>query len=1411
MSTRPLGIGGNSLWGEYVKGIIDEVRIYNRPLNVEEIQSDMNTAVGGTPLPDTIAPTVSVSSPAAGAVVNGTFLVTANASDNIGVSGVQFLLDGASLGPEDQSSPYSVSWNTTAVGDGSHTLSARARDAAGNLGTAANVAVTVANAPDAVPPTVSITAPLAGSTQSGTVTVTANASDNVAVAGVTFFVDGTPIGSEDQAAPWSASWNTTTATNASHTLTARARDAGGNLTTSAAVVVTVSNTAPTSLVAAYGFEAGSGTVVADLSGRGNTGTISGATWSTSGRFGNALSFNGTSSWVTVNDASSLDLTTGMTIEAWVNPTVLSGWRQVILKEATTVLAYGIYAHNNAPHPAAAIQVAGLDREVAGITALPLNSWTHLAATYDGAMLRLYVNGTQVQTLAVTGSLLTSAGPLRIGGNAIWGEYFSGLIDEVRVHNRALTQTEIQAEMNTAVGGGAPPDTVPPTVSVTSPTGGAVGGTLTVTANASDAGGVASVEFRVDGASLGAADLTAPYQAFWNTGALANGSTHSVTAIARDTIGNTTTSAPVTVTIANPTDAASIGAWSAPFELGFVAIDMILLNTGKVLMYPGWATGGPSASVFNPATGTMTSTPNTTSAIFCAGHSTLADGRVLVVGGWDGGGVAGIQDTNIFNPATQQWSRLGNMTYRRWYPSTTTMPDGRVLVMSGATTCEACIADVPEIFNPVTSTWTQLTGARLTIPYYPLAFVLPNGKVLVTGSTDTAQPARTLDVATQTWTVVDPIVFDGSSAAMYRPGKVLQSGTASDFVVKPAATTTAVLDMTQASPAWRATAPMAYPRAYNNLTILPDGSVLAVGGGTNTSGIDISTSVFAAELWSPATETWTTMARGALGRLYHSTSLLLPDGRVLVGGGGEYASAVNQTQGEYYSPPYLFKGARPTITGAPALVDYATSFFVATPNGASIASVALIRTGAATHAVDQDQRFVPLTFSQTTGGLTVQAPANANLAPPGHYMLFIVNTAGVPSVAPMVRFPAPYEDAIPPSAPSSLIANGGIGSVALTWTASTDNIGVAGYDLHRSTVSGFTPSAGNRIAQPAGTSYTDAPLAAGTYYYRVLGRDAAGNLSAASNQATATATSDTTAPTVSLTSPAAGATVSASITVTANASDNVAVAGVQFLLDGAALGAEDTAAPYSVLWDTRGATNGAHTLSARARDGAGNQTTTPGVAVTVSNIAPTGLVAAYAFNEGTGTTTADATGTGHTGTIAGAAWSTAGRNGNALSFDGVNDWVSVADANDLDLTTGMTIEAWVRPTALSGWNTVVLKEATANMLAYGLYANDSSPWPAVTVRIGTAEPSVPGTAPVALNTWTHLAATYDGATLRLFVNGVQVGSRAHTGNITASTRVLGIGGNSVWGEYFNGLIDDVRIYNRALSAAEIQSDMNAGVQ
>jgi len=236
-------------------------------------------------------------------------------------------------------------------------------------------------------------------------------------------------------------------------------------------------------VAAYGFAEGAGTAVADASGAGNHGTATGTTWAAMGRYGTALSFAGTSGWVTVPDSASLDLTTGMTLEAWVNPVQVSGgWRTVIFKQSTNGIAYSLFGANGSARPAGQVFIGG-EQNAAGTAALPLNTWSHLATTYDGATLRLYLNGTPVGSKAQTGSVAVTGGVLRIGGNSIWGEYFRGLIDEVRIYNRALGTAEIQSDMNTPV---APP--VADTQAPTTPTGltqtGATETTATIAWNAS---------------------------------------------------------------------------------------------------------------------------------------------------------------------------------------------------------------------------------------------------------------------------------------------------------------------------------------------------------------------------------------------------------------------------------------------------------------------------------------------------------------------------------------------------------------------------------------------------------------------------------------------------------------------------------------------------------------------------------------------------------------------------------------------------------------------------------------------------------------------------------------------------------------------------------------------------------------
>ena len=624
-------------------------------------------------------------------------------------------------------------------------------------------------APDTTPPTASITSPAGGATVSGTTSVSATAADNIGVAGVQFKLDGAALGAEETSAPYSVGWDTTAASNGSHTLTALARDAAGNQTTSVAVTVTVANALPppppppppppSGLVAAWGFNEGSGSTTADASGKGHTGTLSNATWTAGGKFGAALSFDGSSSWVTVADAPDLDLSDGMTLEAWVRPSALgTSWRTVLFKERSGGVVYSLYANQYSGLPVGQVYIGG-EQNATGTAQLPLDTWTHVAVTFDGTSLRLYVDGTLTNTTAISGAMSGSDGPLRIGGNAIWNEWFDGLIDELRIYDRALSPTEIQTDMQT-----------------------------------------------------------------------------------------------------------------------------------------------------------------------------------------------------------------------------------------------------------------------------------------------------------------------------------------------------------------------------------------------------------------------------------------------------------------------------------------------------------------------------------------------------------------------------PVADTSPPSVPGGLIAATSGSTVNLSWTASSDNVGVSRYHLYRSPSAGFTPSPANRIAQPTGTNYTDPSLAAGSYYYRVAAEDAAGNLSAPSNEANAT----------------------------------------------------------------------------------------------VSAQAPGGLVAAYGFGEGSGGVVADSSGNGNTGTIAGASWTSAGRYGSALSFNGVDNWVTIPDSSSLHLAGALTMEAWVKPSTLTGsWRTVLLKERPGD-LCYALYANADTQGPSAHVFINGAEASARSTSTLPTNTWTYLAASYDGTTIRLYVDGTLTLSQTASGPISTSNDPLRIGGNAIWGEWFNGLIDEVRLYNGALNQTEIQTDMQTPV-
>jgi PKD repeat protein len=382
------------------------------------------------------------------------------------------------------------------------------------------------------------------------------------------------------------------------------------------------------------------------------------------------------------------------------------------------------------------------------------------------------------------------------------------------------------------------------------------------------------------------------------------------------------------------------------------------------------------------------------------------------------------------------------------------------------------------------------------------------------------------------------------------------------------------------------------------------------------------------------------------------------------------------------------------------------------------------------------------------------------------------------------------------------------SVRLNWTPPTTNANgtalndLAGYKVyHGANSRQYTASVD--IGNVA--SYTLSGLTGGQrYYITVTAKDTSGNESVFSNEVNIVP-SDT---------PPAGTPVA-----TFTATPTLGSAPLQVAFTDASTTPSGSLTSWTWAFGVSGATStsrnptytyqtpGTYTVSLTVRNssGATNTMTKTGF-VTVHR---TGLVAAYGFNESSGTRVDDVSGKGNHGTVSGATRTSSGRYGRALHFDGSNDWVTVNDAASLDLTSGMTLEAWVYPTATpTSWRTVIMKEQAGN-LSYSLAANSDRNQPATSAFVGSGR-TLYGGSRLAVNTWTHLAATYNGTTQRLYVNGSQVASRSQSGGMWVSSGALRIGGNSVWGQYFRGRIDEVRIYNRALSASEIRSDRTSAL-
>ncbi|HEY3045158.1 MAG TPA: galactose oxidase-like domain-containing protein [Vicinamibacterales bacterium] len=527
-------------------------------------------------------------------------------------------------------------------------------------------------------------------------------------------------------------------------------------------------------------------------------------------------------------------------------------------------------------------------------------------------------------------------------------------------------------------------------------------------------------------------------------------------------------------------AVAVGQWrTLPYLMPINPVHLTVLNNGKVLIIAGSGNDATetnfSAALWDPQTDTITTQPLGWD-MFCNGMVTLPDGRPFINGGnlqYDP--FHGELRNAAYDPATGIFTDLENMARGRWYPTTTMLGDGRVMTFSGLTEAGGTNTSV-EIYTVGTG-WSPEYPAGWTPPLYPRLHLISDGRVFYSGS---GRGSRIFDPSTNTWSAVvatttyagtrnygTSVLLPLTPANGYKPRVMILGGG------NPATATTEIIDLSAPTPSWQYGPPMSQPRIEMNATILPNGKVLALGGSINDE--DAATASLAADLYDPDTNTFRSAGANAYPRLYHSGSVLLPDATVLLVGGNPMRGSYEQHM-EIYSPSYLFNalgGAalRPAITGVgPGAFGYGNTFQVYTPASATIASVVLVRPGAQTHAFDMDQRLVGLSFTAGAGVLDVTAPPNGNIAPPGYYMLFILDSAGVPSVASFVQLIASAPNQAPTATITDPAADVTVSpgqSIAFAGTGSDADGSISGYAW---SFPGGIPSSSD-VASPGNVMYS----------------------------------------------------------------------------------------------------------------------------------------------------------------------------------------------------------------------------------------------------------------------------------------------------------------------------------------------------
>src|SRR2546425_823551 len=1110
------------------------------------------------------------------------------------------------------------------------------------------------------------------------------------------------------------------------------------------------------LVAAYGFAEGAGTTVADSSGNNNMGTISGATWTTAGRFGSALAFNGTSAVVTVPNSTSLQLTTGMTLEAWVYPTVApTGWRAVIDKNVDRY--YLMASSDQGNRPVIGGTWAAGNQNTVGPSVLAVNTWTHLATTFDGATVRLYVNGAQVASQAQTTPLTTSTGTLQIGGDAYTGENFAGRIDEVRIYNRALTLAEIQADMTTPVGGTPPPDTQAPTAP----------GTLTATAAsgtqinlswgaATDNVGVTGYRVeRCQGAGcVNFLENAAPTGTTYSDPGLTANTSYSYRVRATDAAGNLGPYSNVASATTPNTVAGLVAAYGFAEGAGTTVADSSGNNNTGTISGATWTTAGKfgSALVFN-GTSSWVSISNSPSLQLTTGMTLEAWVNPF-----------SIPPAGCSPAATCSWMDVIHKDSDRYYIEASSNVNGQPEA-GGIFGSGKHIVFAPSAL-PI-NTWTHLA---LTYDSAMIRFYV-NGALV-------ASAPETTPITTST----NPLFIGGDQTQ----GQFF-NGLIDEVRVYNRALELAEIQAYMTKPVGGTAPPDAQaPTAPGTLTATAaSGTQINLSWGAATDNVGVTgyrvercQGAGCVNFLENAAPTGTTYSdAGVTANTSYSYRVRATDAAGNLGPYSNVASATTPNTVAGLVAAYGFaEGAGTTVA------DSSGNNNTGTISGATWTTAGKFGSALVFNGTNSWVSISNSPSLQLTTGMTLEAWVNPFSIPPAgcspaatcswmdvihkdsdrYYIEARSNVNGQPEAGGI--FGSGKHIVF---APSALPIN--------TWThlALTYDSAMIRFYVNAALVASAPET--TPITTSTNPLFIGGDQTQGQFFNGLIDEVRVYNraLTLAEIQAYmtkpvgGTAPPDTQAPTAPGTLTATAASGTQINLSWGAATDNVGVTGyrVERCQGAGCVNFLENAAPTGTTYSDAGVTaNTSYSYRVRATDAAGNLGPYSNVASATTPNTVAGLVAAYGFAEGAGTTVADSSGNNNTGTISGATWTTAGKFGSALVFNGTNSWVSISNSPSLQLTTGMTLEAWVNPfsippagcspAATCSWMDVIHKDSDRYYIEARSNVNGQ---PEAGGIFGSGKHIVFAPSALPINTWTHLALTYDSAMIRFYVNAALVAS------------------------------------------------------